>query len=107
MLVAVSTEPEPEPVRAVQEVILRDVLRWALPTAAALSLVTLVIALVTGMVARLWSRGVPSLVLMGFCVAGLVLLRRDRLFAAVGALMAGVGTAVFIALTFNGGVRSP
>ena len=105
MLRAVSTEPDP--IRAAQEVILREVLRWALPTTTVLSLVTLTTSLVTGMFSRLWSRGVPSLVLLGFCVAGLMLLRRNRLLPAVGALMAGLGIVLFIAMTFNGGVRSP
>ncbi|MDP3154504.1 MAG: ATP-binding protein [Archangium sp.] len=98
---------EAEPVRAAQEVIMRDVLGWALPTSAALSLITLITSLVSGMFPQLWSRGVPSLVLLGFSVAGLVLLRRNRLLPAVSALIAGLSTVIFIALTFNGGVRSP
>lgn len=86
---------------------MRDVLRWALPTSTALSLVTLTTALVTGMFPRLWSRGVPSVLLLGFSLVGWALMRRDRLFAAVSSLMAGLGVVMLITLTFNGGVRAP
>ena len=86
---------------------MRDVLRWALPTCTLLSVVTLTTALATGMFPRLWSRGVPSFLLLGFCIAGFVLVRGDRLLAAVACLITGMGLVLVITLTFNGGVRAP
>ena len=86
---------------------MRDVLQWALPTATVLSVITLSTALATGMFPQLWSRGVPSVLLLVMSLFGFWLVRRGRLFAAVAMLMCGLAGVIFIALTFNGGVRSP
>src|SRR3954470_19076396 len=102
---AVSTEPDP--VRVAREGIMRDVLKWALPTSTILSLVTLITSIATGMFPQLWSRGVPSVLLLGMSVVCVVLMRRGQLFASVAALMSGIAVVVFITLTFNGGVRAP
>ncbi|MFT3711515.1 MAG: ATP-binding protein [Archangium sp.] len=86
---------------------MRDVLRWALPTCAVLSVITLTTVLATGMFPRLWSRGVPSLLLLSLSLAGLVLLRLDKLIAAIACLIGGIGSVLAITMTFNGGLRAP
>jgi two-component system, cell cycle sensor histidine kinase and response regulator CckA len=92
---------------AAQRSVLADVLRWALPTTATMAAVTLVGALVTGMFDALWSRGWTSLVLLAFTGLAAVQARRGLLRRAVGSLIAGVSVTIAMALTFNGGLRSP
>lgn len=90
-----------------QRSIMRDVLRWALPTAGGVSVVTLTTAIASGMFADHWGRGVPSVVLLACTLAGWLELRRGELERAVGWLVGGVGLVIFITLTFNGGIRAP
>ncbi len=86
---------------------MRDVLQWALPTSAVLSFITLTTSIVSGMFPQVWSRGVPSMVLLVVSIVCLVLMRRGKLFASVVLLMSGISLVIFITLTFNGGVRAP
>ncbi|MGV3620391.1 MAG: hybrid sensor histidine kinase/response regulator [Archangium sp.] len=90
-----------------QQRITRDVLKWALPTAGGVSLITLTTAIASGMFAQHWSRGVPSIVLLSSCIVGWFELRRSEYDRAVGWLVGGVGLVIFLTLTFNGGIRAP
>ena len=90
-----------------QKSIMQDVLRWALPTAGGVSVVTLTTAIASGMFATHWGRGVPSIVLLLCTVIGWFELRREAFERAVGWLVGGVGLVIFITLTFNGGIRAP
>ena len=99
-----ATEPA---VQEAQRSILRDVVRTALPTAMGMATVTLTTSIATGMFEALWSRGVPSLVLLGFAGLAWVDARRGRFERALGLIISGVAVVVLIALTFNGGVRAP
>ena len=78
---------------------MRDVLTWALPTATVLSFITLSTALATGMFPELWSRGVPSVLLLVTSSVGLLLMRRGKLLAAVTSLT--IGLAVVFGAIFG------
>ena len=94
-------------VKEARRLIMRDVLRWALPVSALMSVVALTTAVTTGMFKGLWSRGVPSIVLLFFTALSFIELKREHLTRAVWLLIAGIAAVIVIALTFNGGVRAP
>ena len=65
-------------VNEARRAIMRDVLRWSLPLSALMSTVALITTILTGMFQARWSRGVPSILLLGFTLLSYLELKRDH-----------------------------
>jgi PAS domain S-box-containing protein len=104
MLNVVHDDPS---LRDIRRTIMRDVLHWALPMTGLSAALAVVGSIVTGIAATQWTRGAVSLVLLLFSVASALALWRGRIEQAIRWLVGGLLTTVTLALTFNGGLRSP
>ena len=94
-------------VNEARRTIMRDVLRWSIPLSALMSMVALITVILTGMFPARWSRGVPSMLLLGFTWLSYRELKREHLTRAVTLLITGIAVVIAIALTFNGGLHAP